>query len=145
MVDPQKPDPDVFWCKKCQCHGEFVEKVKRRYDSERGHYTVRNDHCVICDEVGGVPIRGKEFAITDAKMLGIAALTLNVICITVATFRWGFEKGFLEGIFLCPLLSVLLGGAFFWLPRNARSMDFYIAWKKWAKERGWEEVKPKGK
>jgi len=140
MVDPQKPDPSLFWCKKCQSHSDYVKKAEVVHEGGGVSYTKRVKRCVICDASGNVPIRCKKSAVDNAKKMGKVALVLNVIIIIWGTFKWGFYEGFLQGIFLCPLASVLLGGLFIWLPYNAAKMDFYIAWKKWAKERGWEDV-----
>ena len=139
MVDPQKPDPKRRWCRKCRCHGEFVKKKKAIWRDGMSSETIKVNLCVICNRDGFVPNNLKKAAKKNAKIFGAVLLILNVLFLIPAAFKLSFIE-FLKGLFLCPLISILPIVGYFWL----HSLPF-LDWKKWAKERGWEEEKPKGK
>ena len=91
--------------------------------------------CVKCDREGFVPSNLKKDALRNAKIFGVVLLVLNVLFLIPAAFKLSFIE-FLKGLFLCPLISILPIVGYFWL----HSLPF-LDWKKWAKERGWEEEK----
>ena len=104
---------------------------------ESGDVRIKVDLCVICNRDGFVPNNLKKDALKNAKIFGAVLLVLNVLFLISAAFQLSFIE-FLKGLFLCPLISILPVVAYFWL----HSLPF-SDWKKWAKERGWEEEIPK--
>ena len=130
VADPQKPNPNVFWCPKCRCHGEIVEKERIVSDSQgSGDSTQIIQHCIICDAKGGVPCEQKE-AVWSGKVLAVIILPLAVICLLTRD----------SDPYSVPcFFSIVVWVATMWL---ALYWPYY-RWKKWAKERGWEEEKPK--
>ena len=82
-----------------------------------------------------MPSNLKKTATYNAKIFGALLLVLNVIFLIASASKLGFIE-ILKGLFLCPLFSILPVGGYFWL----HSLPF-LDWKKWAKERGWEEGK----
>ena len=133
MADPQKPDPNRRWCRKCRCHGKFVKRHRTSETNGGTTYTV--NLCVICNRDGFVPSNLKKTATYNAKIFGALLLVLNVIFLIASASKLGFIE-ILKGLFLCPLFSILPVGGYFWL----HSLPF-LDWKEWAKERGWEEGK----
>ena len=138
MVDPQKPDPNVFWCKKCRCHGEFVEKEQSASDSQ-GTSSWDIKCCKICDAEGGEPKELKEDLIFSAKLFGGIILFIDVIII--ACIYKGVELTNPTFILVAISASLFLF-ALLWLAPRVGDISCYLKWKKWAKERGWEEEKP---
>ena len=132
VLDPQKPDPNRRWCREYRCHGKFVKKKKTIRGDDIRRETIMVNLCVICNRDEFVPSNLKKAATYNAKIFGAVVLILNGIFLLVAAFKLEF----LKGLFLCPLISILPAVGYFWL----YSLPFQD-WKKWAKERGWEEGK----
>ena len=137
MADPPKPDPNRRWCRKCRCHGKFKYSTVSSTSADNVRTTRQAHLCVKCNREGFVPSNLKKDALRNAKIFGAVLLVLNVLFLISAAFQLSFIE-FLKGLFLCPLISILPVVAYFWL----HSLPF-LDWKKWAKERGWEEEMPK--
>ena len=135
MADPQKPDPNRRWCRKCRCHGKFKYSTVSSTGADNYTITSQAHLCVKCNREGFVPSNLKKAATHNAKIFGAILLILNVIFLIASASKLGFIE-ILKGLFLCPLISILPVGGYFWL----HSLPF-LDWKKWAKERGWEERK----
>ena len=129
MADPQKPDPQKPWCPECQAHTEYKTDT---WVSEGTHYTDRT--CLYCDNELFIPKMRKDNFKRD-----------SLICICFPTFIFVLMaiSGHIDNstsswvvigtILLCSLII-------FWATYSDNLRRFRN-WKKWAEERGWEEVK----
>ena len=146
MVDPQKPDPDVFWCLKCRAHTDYTE-TKVWVSTEHGGYNKRILKCKTCDSRGNIPKQALESMRNTTKHLfwvGIGFIALAVGVFEAIAVGFGIYEGFntdvIIVIYSSPFVCLLL-----WFFAQRRNVIIWLKWLSWAKKRGWEEVKPKGK
>ena len=134
MADPQKPEPNVFWCPKCKCHGDFVVRTEV-HNSPDSSSTSEHKHCKKCDTKGGQPRELKEDTIWAINFFGFGILALFILILIVCAFMFPLS-------FLIEISYIFLGAYIFLLPLflapYLRHIRDYFKWKKWAKERGWE-------
>ena len=134
MNDPQKPDPTVFWCKKCQCNCDFVVKQKSASDSQ-GTSTWEIKFCKICASEGGEPKELKEELIVSAILIGGIILFVDAL-ILGASYKQGAITN-TSFMFVVTCASLFLFSLLWFAPRIG-DIFCYLKWKKWAKERGWD-------
>ena len=134
MADPQKPDPNVFWCPECSGHTDYSE-TKERYYTEQGGGTTVTLKCKACDSEGGIPKQARESIRLYAKCVFWLGIGLEAIAVGFGIYE-GFNTGVLIGIYSTPFICLFL-----WSLMQDQVV-FWRKWKKWAKERGWEEEKP---
>jgi hypothetical protein len=132
MNDPQKPDPNVFWCKKCQCHGDFVVKKKSASDSQ-GTSTWEIKCCKLCTAEGGEPNELKEELIVSASVFG--GIILFVDGVIIAMIYKQVELTNPTFIVVVTSASLFLFALLWFAPRIGDIL-WFLKWKKWAKERG---------
>ncbi len=101
-----------------------MEKEKSASDSQ-GTSSWDIKCCKICDAEGGEPKELKEDLIFSAKLFGGIVLFIGIILIAINP---------IIAIFASLFLFALL-----WLAPRVGDISCYLKWKKWAKERGWEE------
>ena len=134
MIDPQKPDPAVFWCKKCKCHGDFVVNKKSSSDSQ-GTSVWEIKCCKICTAEGGEPKELKEELIVSAILIGGIILFVDAL-ILAASYEQGANTN--PTFILVVACASLFLFALLWFSPRVGDIFCYLKWKKWAKKRGWE-------
>ena len=133
MIDPQKPDPKSFWCKKCQCHGGFVSKRKSGWDEDASDWHIKL--CKTCAAEGHVPKELKEEFVVLAIAVGGILLFVNAIII--AMFYQQVELANPTLILVVTSASLFFFALLLIVPRIG-DISFWLKWKKWVKERDWE-------
>ena len=134
MADPQKPDPHEPWCAKCLAHNNFYKANVGAF----GEPSTIIYRCADCKDKMIVPFRRKKFGPSAALAL-IACFTVIVVgsFLLYDYMENSVPRNFFTNMVI-PLMSVgicvsTFTGFLIYLP--------YYRWKKWAKERGWEEEK----
>ena len=135
MADPQKPDPNVFWCPKCRAHTDYSE-TKVWVSTEHGGHNKIILKCKTCDSRGNIPKQALESMRNTTKLLfwiGIGFIALAVGC----GIYEGFNTDVIIVMYSSPFVCLLL-----WFFAQRRNVIIWLKWLSWAKERGWEEEKP---
>ncbi len=133
VADPQKPDPNVFWCMECSGHTDYSE-TKESVSTEQGSYDAVTLKCKACDTEGEIPKQVRESIRLYAKCLIGLVIVFEAIAVGFGIYE-GFNTGVLVGIYSTPFICLFL-----WTFMQDQVV-FWRKWKKWAKERGWEEEK----
>ena len=143
MADPQKPQYDKPWCPKCKAHSEYVEKQENEWAGGEGTRSVTVYDCVDCNKRMYVP---RKYNLSNEGIhVRFLCVYYLVASIGIGLFWFGFDLKhsdqeswlmFLMGMFALAILTVPAGVTIWFAVK-------YAAWVKWAKERGWEEEKPK--
>ena len=136
MADPQKPDPNVFWCPKCRAHGKCNRKSKSVSDGP----AITTLHCKECEAKGGMPLKFRDECIELAKIcMGVSIFLAVAMLVSGVDDEMGYsEIGETIGI-------ASMSGLTIWIWLTGSKYITWLKWKKWAKERGWEGEKPYGK
>ena len=132
MIDPQKPDPKSFWCKKCQCHGGFVSKRKSGWDEDASDWHIKL--CKTCAAEGHVPKELKEEFVVLAIVVGGILLFVTYI---IAMFYQQVELANPTLILVVTSASLFFFALLLIVPRIG-DISFWLKWKKWVNERDWE-------
>ncbi len=134
MINHEKPDPSIFWCRKCQCHGDFVVNKKSASDSQ-GTSAWEIKCCKVCNAEGGEPKELKEELIVSAILVGGIILFLDVLILAPRYNQRAITNP--TFVFVITFASSSLFALLLFAPRIG-DMSCYLKWKKWAKDRAWE-------
>ena len=138
MRDPQKPDPNFFWCPKCRAHGKYDRKSKSVSTDHGGSRTITTFHCKECEAEGGKPLDLRDEACSTGKIILWAALGLEVLWIILGLSGGHINREIFITILVTPIACLVT-----WLCIEGKGIFLWGRWRKWAKERGWEEKKLK--
>jgi len=133
MIDPQKPDPKSFWCKKCRCHGGFVSKRKSGWDEDASDWHIKL--CKTCAAEGHVPKELKEEFVVLAIVVG--GILLFVSAIIIAILYQQVELADPTLILVVTSASLFFFALLLIVPRIG-DISFWLKWEKWAKKRDWD-------
>ena len=136
MRDSQKPDPKVFWCPKCRAHGKCNRKSKSVSTEHGGSRSITTLHCKECEAEGGKPLDLRNETYSVGKIILWVALGMEVVWVIL-----GLSGGHIDRNFFITILGTPIVGLATWLVIQGKAIFFWGKWKKWAKERGWEEEK----
>lgn len=135
MVDPQEPDILANWCPQCCAHTDY-DTIERKYTDSKGR---RNRTEVdICKKCGSEDLwcpseqKGK---LEKKGCLGVI-LIISASLVVATLISNSKEVGDLIYFLASLLLISLFGAVLLYVPSYFRLKK----WKKWAKERGWEDV-----
>ena len=129
VFSPKEPQSEKPWCKKCRGHTAYQEKIHSQRTSNRHGVTSVSYHCKVCDNDMFKPKQWHNIFVGGA-IFGLLMLPTFVYLLTSkhSIPTW--------------LLVVTGGLALVSVYMSFYSYLQYANWKKWAKERGWEEEKP---
>ena len=134
MVDPQEPDTLANWCPQCSEHTDY-DTIERRGYSGNYKFTQRIDICKVCgseDLWCPAEQKGKLEKKGCLGVILIIAASLVVATLISNSKEVGDLIYFLASLLLISIFAAVL----FYVPSYFRLKK----WKKWAKERGWEDV-----
>ena len=135
MVDPQEPDMRLYWCPQCCEHVDY-NTIERRYTDSQGRSSRKDvDICKKCESDNIFRPSRQEGKLESKGCLGVV-LIIAASLVVATLISNSKEVGDLIYFFASLLLISLFCAVYFYVPSYFRLKK----WKKWAKERGWEEV-----
>ena len=143
MIDSQKPDPNAYWCMKCRGHiaDADVTEVEKRYPMiGKVHDLPIVKGCRACSVEVGIPLECRSESLGLLRWGIVIAVVFEYWAISSAVTH-GFDLEGIVMIFATPLVFIFCGLIYTLIDETSL---LWWKWKKWAKERGWEEEQPKG-
>jgi len=135
MVDPQEPDILANWCPQCCEHTDY-DTIERRIRGSSGHSRIHKiDICKVCGSEGLWWPSEQKWKLEKKGCLGVI-LIIAASLVVATLISNSKEVGDLIYFLASLLLISLFGAVYFYVPSYLRLNK----WRKWAKERGWEEV-----
>ncbi len=135
MRDPQKPSYTARWCLRCKAHTEYTKHSYGSGESRTTHYK-----CDVCNYHVTSPLGN----IAAIALLLLVTAWINGFLIRFYINEWNvgmlldpFYKFSL--VFIHVFANFLLSVYYYIIGKD--HVSEYRKWKKWAKERGWEEEK----
>ena len=134
MVDPQEPDILANWCPQCCEHTDY-DTIERRIRSSTTTRIHKIDICKVCGSEDLWCPSEQKGKLEKKGCLGVI-LTIAASLVVAPLISNSKEVGDLIYFLASLLLISLFGAVLFYVPSYFRLKK----WKKWAKERGWEDV-----
>jgi hypothetical protein len=133
VVDPQKPDPDAFWCPECRAHGKCNRKTIEIERGQGGYRTSTTLYCAECEVEGDIPQQVRKNIRFAAMILLGGGMVFFAVQLGI-----GISEGFSQDTLILTVSSLPVA-AVLWYCLQRKNIFLLMKWKKWAKERGWEE------
>tara|TARA_Y100001934_G_C11941671_1_gene580525 strand:+ start:97 stop:516 length:420 start_codon:yes stop_codon:yes gene_type:complete len=135
MVDPQDPDILANWCPQCCEHVDY-NTIERRYTDSQGRSSRTDvDICKKCESDNIFRPSRQEGKLESKGCLGVV-LIIAASLVVATLISNSKEVGDLIYFLASLLLISIFAAVLFYVPSYFRLKK----WKKWAKERGWEDV-----
>ena len=134
MVDPQEPDILANWCPQCCEHTDY-DTIERRIGSSTTARIHKIDICKVCGSEDLWCPSEQKGKLEKKGCLGVI-LTIAASLVVAPLISNSKEVGDLIYFLASLLLISLFGAVYFYVPSYFK----FKKWKKWAKERGWEDV-----
>jgi len=135
MVDPQEPDMRLYWCPQCCEHVDY-NTIERRYTDSQGRSSRTDvDICKKCESDNIFRPSRQEGKLESKGCLGVV-LIIAASLVVATLISNSKEVGDLIYFLASLLLISIFAAVLFYVPSYFRLKK----WKKWAKERGWEDV-----
>ena len=125
----------LYWCPQCCEHVDY-NTIERRYTDSQGRSSRTDvDICKKCESDNIFRPSRQEGKLESKGCLGVV-LIIAASLVVATLISNSKEVGDLIYFLASLLLISLFGAVLFYVPSYFRLKK----WKKWAKERGWEDV-----